>query len=83
MVELDRAGIPIDFGIKYLKNVVLEFGVLLRVRKKFGLRTHPKRYVSTVRDGVPHLLPETPPVAESEVTAVLDKLGRLAFSKNA
>ena len=81
LVELDRANFPIDFGIKYLKNVVLEFGVTLRVRKNSPRNNYPKRYVSTTRDGARHLLPDTPPVAESEVAVVLEKSGKIDLSR--
>lgn len=73
MVELDRANVSINFGIKYLKNVVLEFGVVLHVRKSSCRPTHPKRYVSVSRDGARHLLPDPLPVAESDVCQALER----------
>jgi SAM-dependent methyltransferase len=73
IVELDRAGISFDFGVKYLKNVVLEFGVTLNVRKKSHRPIHPERRFALDRNGARYHIPEARPVAEADVAAVLRK----------
>jgi hypothetical protein len=75
MVELHRAGVPLDFAIKYYKNVVLEFGVTLRVVKNGAhRRVDPKRYFSTERGGARYELPTTNGVQASDVQKALKAL---------
>jgi SAM-dependent methyltransferase len=71
IVELHRAGFSPDFAIRYFKNVALEFGVRLRVKKQQHRPAHPARFFCTERNGPRWPLPSTPPIGERELADVM------------
>ncbi len=76
-VEIDRAGVPIDFALKYYKDVALEFGVRLTVHKTSWSRVDPKRFICLERNGTRYELPDVPPMPESEIDAYVGKLATM------
>jgi predicted SAM-dependent methyltransferase len=51
-IDIERANIPLDFAIKYYKNIVLEFGVKLSVSKSLKPSiSPPRRLVCFERNG--------------------------------
>lgn len=76
VVEIDRAGVPLDFALRYYKNVALEFGVKLRVHRERQPRADPVRYFSIERNGARHRLAAQAPVSETQIQAAIAKHAR-------
>jgi predicted SAM-dependent methyltransferase len=77
-VEINRASVPIDFALKYYKNVCLEFGIRMTVQKNSWSRVDPVRYVCLERNGVRYKLPPVPPIGEAEIEAYVQQLGSMS-----
>ena len=77
-VEIDRASVPIDFALKYFKNVALEFGARLTVHKSTWSRKDPVRYVCLERDGPRYELPPGLPVEQPEIETYIQKLSAMS-----
>lgn len=43
--KLDQLGVPLELAVRHFRNVILEFGVLLRVRKTGRAQAHQERPV--------------------------------------
>jgi hypothetical protein len=77
-IEIHRTSVPLDFALKYYKNVALEFGVRMTVHKTEWSRVDPVRYVSMERDGVRYELPSAPPIGQPEIEAFLQTLSSMS-----
>jgi len=77
-IEIHRASVPLDFALKYYKNVALEFGVRMTAHKAEWNRVDPVRYVSMERDGARYELPSVPPIGQPETEAYLQTLSSMS-----
>lgn len=71
ITELDAAGVPLDFALRYYKNVAGEFGVRLQMHHAPQPRVDPIRYFCTLRDGPKYRLQAPPGCSDSQVQAAI------------
>jgi ubiquinone/menaquinone biosynthesis C-methylase UbiE len=72
LVDLYKQKIPLDYALKYYKEVIVEFGVFMEVRHDYnGTAILPQKTFSTQRDGTKYQLKNTSTVDKKLLAAAI------------